>query len=464
MPKDLTQLDPAWAWAPYQPSADAPWNRRLAAHLYRRAGFGATAAELDEATKAGPAATLDQLCTPPTGKAVDDFQKTASTLADHAAGGGKPEQLGGYWLFRMLATPDPLLEKLTLFWHGHFATGLAKVMKPQLMLEQNDLLRTHARGKFADMVRGISRDPAMLIYLDSTTNRRIRPNENYAREVMELFCLGVGNYTEKDIKELARTFTGWEVLGDQFRFNPAQHDTGSKSFLGSSGDFDGDDAVRVVLDQPAAARFIARKLIRFFAFDEPTASDALVDPIAKTLRKNDFEIGPAVRQILASNLFFSEHAVGRKVRSPVELAVGLLRSLGANSNLLKLSQSTGELGQALFNPPNVKGWDGGRTWINSATLLGRANLVRQLLTAKETSYDKSGGGSLAAVADKAGATTPEKVVEWVLDLFVAVPVPAEAKDVLLRLAGGSDGGPSDRSKRIAETIHAAGTLPEFQLS
>src|SRR6476659_2314890 len=148
MPKDLTQLDPAWAWAPYQPSADRPWNRRLAAHLSRRAGFGAPAAELDEAVKAGPAATLDRLCTPPSSKAVDDFRQTASTLADHAANGGSPQQLAGYWLFRMLATPDPLLEKLTLFWHGHFATSAAKVDKPRLMLAQNELLRAHARGRF----------------------------------------------------------------------------------------------------------------------------------------------------------------------------------------------------------------------------------------------------------------------------------------------------------------------------
>src|SRR4029450_7559335 len=158
-----------------------------------------------------------------------------------------PQQLPAWWLYRMLGTSDPGLEKLTLFWHGHFATSAAKVDRPRLMLAQNDLLRTHARGKFEAMVRAVSRDPAMLVYLDSTSNRRIRPNENYARELLELFCLGVGNYTERDIKEVARAFTGWELRGDQFAFNHIQHDTGSKSCLGASGQLDAGYASRVAL-------------------------------------------------------------------------------------------------------------------------------------------------------------------------------------------------------------------------
>jgi uncharacterized protein (DUF1800 family) len=331
------------------------------------------------------------------------------------------------------------------------------------MLDQNDLLRRHARGPFAPMVRAISRDPAMLIYLDSTTNRRIRPNENYARELMELFCLGVGNYTEIDIKQVARAFTGWEMLGERFHFNEPQHDTGSKSFLGESGNFDGDDAIRVILNQPAAARFIARKLIRFFVCDEPAVPDALAEPIAQLLRENGFQTGAVVRKLLASNLFFSDHAVARKVRSPVELGVGLLRAIGATTNLVKLARGLSDLGQALFYPPNVKGWDGGRAWINSATLLGRANLVRQVLIGNDTSFDKA-GGSLAAAAERAGASSPQQTVDWLLDLLLAAPPPAEARATLLRLAEGADGGPSDRSRRISEVIQTIATLPEFQLS
>ena len=455
---DLVNVDPAWAWSPYKPDGARPWTRRLAAHLYRRAGFSADTATLDEATKLGPEAAVGRLCDPGSSPAATTFDRTVTMLGDRAVATGNPQQLPAWWLYRMLYTPDPLLEKLTLFWHGHFASSAAKVLKPRLMLDQNQTFRAHARGKFETMVKAVSRDPAMLIYLDSTSNRRIHPNENYARELMELFCLGVGNYTEQDIKEMARAFTGWEVRGDRWAYNKVQHDTRSKSFLGRSGNFDGDDAVKIVLDQPAAPRFIARKLVRFFAFDEPEAPDALVEPLAQDLRRGGFEIGPVVRRILGSNLFFSPHAVGRKVRSPVELGVGLLRALGATTNLLKLSQGVAELGQGLFYPPNVKGWDGGRAWINSSALLGRANLVRQLLLANETKFEKS-GGTLAAAADAAGAKTPEQTVDWLLELLVAVPVPPAARDALVQLADGDD-----RSAAVASTVHAISALPEFQLA
>lgn len=458
MSKDLSDLDPQQAWAAFEPTSERPWTRGLAAHLHRRAGFGATAAELDATLKAGPAASIDRLCNPPA--AAGDFEATSSMLAGRTVTSADADQLAAWWLFRMLNTPDPLLEKLTLFWHGHFATSSAKVEKQRLMLDQNELLRRNARGPFGQAVRAISRDPAMLIYLDSATNRRIHPNENFARELMELFALGVGNYTEKDIKELARAFTGYEVLGDAFHFDPGQHDTGPKSFLGRTGNFDGDEAVRVVLEQPAASRFIARKLIRFFVFDEPAAPDALVEFIARNLREHDFQIGATVRRILGSNLFFSEHAIGRKIRSPVELAVGLLRSLGGTTNLVRLGQGTAGLGQALFRPPNVKGWDGGRAWINSSTLLGRMNLVGQILSASETQFG-AGGEDLAAVAPGAGASRPRELVDWLLGVLMAVPIPPAARDSLTSLA--RDDG-RDRNQVIRDVIHAMAALPEFQLA
>jgi uncharacterized protein (DUF1800 family) len=458
--QDLAQLDPAWAWAPYVPDAERPWARREAAHLYRRAGFAATSAELDEAVQAGAAGTLARLCDPPPSPAADQFERDVAGLTARLASGGNAPQLQGWWLYRMLGSSDPLLEKLTLFWHGHFATSAAKVEKERLVLQQNELLRRHARGPFAGMVKAVSRDPAMLVYLDSTSNRRIRPNENYARELLELFCLGVGNYTEHDIKEVARAFTGWEVRGGQFAFNRIQHDTGNKTFFGKTGNYDGDDAIGIVLDQPAAARFIARKLIRYFMFDEPEAPDALVEPLAAELRRGDFATGPAVRLLLGSNLFFSGHAVGRKVRSPVELGVGLLRALGGTTNLIKMAQGMSELGQGLFYPPNVKGWDGGRAWINSSSLLGRGNFVRHLLEAGETRFVQ---GGLAGAAERAGVQSPARTVDWLLGLLVAVPVPAAARGALVDLAESKD-GPSDRGRRIARVIHAMSTLPEFHLA
>ena len=460
MSQELSKVDPAWAWAPFEPDAKRPWSRRLAAHLYRRAGFGATTAELDEAVKLGPAGAVERLCNPARGAAADRFEQTSDMLAQRTAATGDPQQLAAWWLHRMRNTPDPLLEKLTLFWHGHFATSAAKVQKPALMLAQNGLLRRHAMGKFEEMVKAVSRDPAMLIYLDSTSNRRIRPNENYARELLELFCLGVGNYTEADIKEVARAFTGWELRNERWAFNAIQHDTGAKTFLGRSGKFDGDGAVKVVLADPAAPRFIARKLVRYFVFDEPAALDALVEPVARGLREGGFEIGRAVKRILSSNLFFSDHAVGRKVRSPVELGLGLLRPLEATGNLVALAGALAGLGQSLFQPPNVKGWDGGRAWINSSTLLGRANVARQLLLGNDTRFSH---GGLEAQAAGAGAATPEKTVDWLLELLVAAPVPPAARDGVVQLLATKD-GPTDRGRRIAEAAHVIATMPEFQLA
>ena len=457
MAKDFDDIDASRAWKPFEPTAARPWSRRLAAHLHRRAGFAATWAQLDACVKLGPATAVDRLCNPPA--TANDFESTSAMLAERTVAGGDSTRLAAWWLYRMLNTPDPLLEKLTLFWHGHFATGAAKVEKARMMLDQNELLRRHTRGPFERTVGAISRDPAMLIYLDSASNRRIHPNENFARELMELFTLGVGNYTEGDVKEVARAFTGYEVMGDAFRFDHSQHDTGTKSFLGRSGDFGGDEAIRIILDQPAASQFIARKLIRFFVFDEPAAPDALVEPIAKDLREHGFQIGPVVQRILGSNVFFSDHAIGQKVRSPVELVVGLLRALGGTTNLVQLAQGTADLGQSLFQPPNVKGWDGGRAWINSSTLLGRVNLVGKILAASETQFGRAGADLSAAV--NADATTPAESVDRLLELLVAAPIPSAARDSLVDLA--HDDG-RERNVVLRDVIHAMSALPEFELA
>ena len=469
MPSLHSNLDPTWAWTAFAPSAKSPWSAKLAAHLYRRGGFGAATAEIESAVKQGLNATLDRLFTPPsvaadaTKKDSDfatdpaQFESQMSTLGSTMMATGNPQSLSSYWLFRMLFTPDQLLEKTTLFWHGHFATSAAKIDNARLMLQHGDLLRKHALGKFAPFVQAISRDPAMLLWLDAATNRKIRPNENYARELMELFCLGVGHYTENDIKEVARAFTGWEVVRDEFRFNKFQHDEGSKTFLGKTGNFNGDDAVKVVLEQPAAARFIARKLVKYFIADEPEFEDAIIEPLAVQLRENGFEIRPVLRRMLSSNLFFSEHSIGRMIKSPVSLAIGMLRALEGTTNMNQVAQALQRLGQAVFYPPNVKGWDGGRTWINSSTLLNRANMVRGALDLKESSF---AGGKLEGLADKHGKTSAESVVDWLLMLLVAVDVPREVRERLIKVAGA--GG--DRSRAIGNTIHAISALPEFQLA
>ncbi len=311
------EIDPQWAWSRY----DGPWTRREAAHLFRRAGFAASHEELQSATQHALDEAVASLVHD---RGSDTFQSEMEALARTVLATNNPQGLANWWLYRILHTPDPLLEKTTLFWHGHFATSADKVQDTELMYQQNHTLRTYALGEFEPLVQAISRDPAMLIYLDSVTNRKAHPNENYARELMELFCLGEGNYTEEDVQQLARCFTGWEVRRKVFYFNRFQHDTGTKKILGQEGDFGGEQAVQIVLQHPSAAQFISAKLVHYFVMDEPRVDAVLIEPLAQQLRENGFVIGPVIERILNSQLFYSEWSVGRKIRSPIEMAMGML--------------------------------------------------------------------------------------------------------------------------------------------
>ena len=444
-------IDPDWAWAEFNPDTETPWNLRTAAHVFRRAGFGATHGELTAAAEKTPAAVVDELL----GTAEpDSFQAEMKSLSNAAIATGNVKQLSAWWAYRMLSTPAQLLEKMTLFWHGHFATSAEKVADGHLMLAQNELLRSFALGDFSKLLLEISRNPAMLIYLDSATNRKSHPNENYAREIMELFSLGEGQYTENDIRELARCFTGWEIRRNEFRFNRYQHDDGSKTILNQAGDFGGEDGVRIVLEQESAPEFIALKLVRYFVMDEPVPTAELVAPLAKELRESGMTIRPVLRRILTSNLFYSPLGVGRKVRSPVELAVGLLRSLEGSTNAFDLAEEMLTLGQGLLYPPSVKGWDGGRTWINSSTLLGRSNLVRRLITNDKTRFGKT---SLKDYLATHKMKDPRSIIDFLEAVLFAVPIPDAAKDRVESLMKSRGDG------NLIEGLHALCTIPEFQL-
>jgi uncharacterized protein (DUF1800 family) len=275
---------------------------------------------------------------------------------------------------------------------------------------------------------------------------------------MELFCLGEGNYTEHDIREAARCFTGWEVRRGKFYLNQRQMDRGEKTVFGRQGAHGGEDVVRLILEQPAAPKFIVRKLVRYFVFDEPDASDDLMAPLTAEFRESGLDVGRLVRRILGSQLFFSEHAVGRKVRSPVELGVGLMRALEGSCNVFRLAEELAALGQELFYPPNVKGWDGGRTWINSSTLLGRASLLPRLLREQNTRF---AGGDLETFAEKHHLSTMSQVVGWLRENLLAVPAPREVHE---RLAALGEQAPGNRHQKIAAALEALTALPEFQLT
>ena len=452
---DMHAIDPDWAWQPFSPTSEHPWNRTLVSHLYRRAGFGATKSTIETALQRTPADVVRELIASNLEPA--SFRTTADALAEATLAGGDPKQLSAAWVYRLLYTPNQLLEKTTLFWHGHFATGAEKVKNARMMWNQNQLLRNHALGNFADLAQRIAQDPAMLIYLDSAINRKAHPNENFARELMELFCLGEGNYTEADVLELARCFTGWEVKNDKFRKNRYQHDTGNKSVLQQVGDFDGEDGVRIVLSQPSTELFLARKLYRFFVSDEPQPSDDLLRPLANTFRQSELQIAPVIQQILGSNLFFSEHAVARKIRSPVELIIGTLRSLEATTNTQLIAQGLLNIGQGLFFPPNVKGWDGGRAWINSSTLLGRSNLIADILASDATRFD---GQSLTEYLKKQNVQTTVEAVSFFEQRLLATPLDAVTRDQLETAISENS---NNSEQKLRSLLHSLTSLPVCQL-
>lgn len=451
----MNALDPDWAWQPFQPSSDRPWNRQLAAHLYRRAGFGASSQQIDEALGQDPVELVHQLVAE--NSEDDDFRTTADSLAQTILASGDAKKLSAAWVYRLLLTPNQLLEKATLFWHGHFATGAEKVNDAPMMWDQNRLIREHALGSFPNLVEAIAKDPAMLIYLDSAMNRKAHPNENFARELMELFCLGEGNYSEQDVQELARCFTGWEVKNKRFRKNRYQYDSGSKLILGTRGNFDGEEGVRVVLAQPHVERFLARKWFRFFISDESEPTDDLLEPVAKAFRDHDLQVAPVLRLMLSSNLFFSPQALHRKIKSPVELVIGTLRSLNGTTNTETVANGLLQIGQGLFYPPNVKGWDGGRAWINSSTMLGRANLIGKILDDEVTRF---GGESLNDYLAARGVKTAAEAIDFFERSFCLLPLDESTKS---KLADTFAVTVADSEQQLRSLLHAYTSLPQYQL-
>jgi uncharacterized protein (DUF1800 family) len=293
-------------------------------------------------------------------------------------------ELRTWWTAEMLTTPSPLTEKMTLFWHNHFATSQQKVRVAQLMYRQNVLFRQYALGNFGGLLREVSKDPAMLIYLDGAQNRKGMPNENFAREVMELFTLGEGNYSEQDIKEVARAFSGWsmDIDAGDFRFRRPQHDDGEKTIFGQRGRFNGDDVVTLLLKHEKTAEFIVGKL--WLEFVSPTPNKEEVKRIAKVFRDGGYELKPALRAMLLSEDFWEPTNRAVLVKSPVELVIGSLRQFRFEvEDPAPFSVVMRQLGQDLFGPPNVKGWPGGETWLNTTTLLARKSFLNRLFRTDE---------------------------------------------------------------------------------
>jgi len=381
------------------------WNDETAAHLLNRARFGATPAEIESARKKGLVAMVRELVdvradagnVPPPAWAKPRNIRAARTALKAAKERGENLRetarqfrvmegdeildLRRWWLERMMNSPAPLLEKMTLFWHGHFATSVQKVKDGYWMWLQNDTLRRNALGNFATLVKAISRDPAMMIYLDLQQNREAHPNENWARELMELFTVGIGNYSEDDIRAAARAFTGYRIdtTTQQFRFARMEQDLGTKKFMGHTGPLNGDNVIDILVRQPACSRFISRKLWRFFVEDEP--SQEIVDAIASRIRAHNFEMRPVLREIFSSAEFYSDRAMGTQIKSPLQYIVQTSKLLETQlPSPIVVQNAMRQMGQILFAPPNVKGWDGGKDWITTSTLLFRYNFANYLIS------------------------------------------------------------------------------------
>lgn len=468
----LEQVDPADAWQPWRPTRDDPWTPRWAAHLYRRAALGApswlkgrTSWEvLQDTARLDPESAVEQLLHgAPDLSAFDRLVEAVGSdlIAPRSVERNAPaNELRGWWLYRLLFSPHPLRERMTLFWHNHFATSVAKVRNGRFVYRQNQLLREHALGRFGPMLMAVSRDPAMLVWLDANSNVKSHPNENFARELMELFSLGVGNYTEKDVQEAARAFTGWHYHDDHFEFNAANHDDGPKTVLGLAGQLKGEDVVRLMLEQPCAARFLVRKVYRHLVSESQSPSDALLEPLTRMFRDSDYDIRRLVATILRSRLFFSRHAWRQRIKSPIEFVCGLVRTLDARVPMQPLVETLDEQGQSLFAPPNVKGWDGGRAWLNTATLLARGNFAAELLIRPKLSNKV---GLVELVARHGGPTAAEQV-DFMLDVFLQGGVAPAARNQLVDYLQRGFPRDADWEQRVRETAHAVTLLPEFQLA
>ena len=450
LPSDLSQVDPADAWKPWQPAA-GQWNRKWVAHLYRRGAFGPTPADTERALTDGFPKTLDRLLTgdPVAAERLELLTETGQFYSN-------PVQLRVWWLYAMLEGGHPLREKITLFWHNHFATSYSKVRSTKLMFQQNAVLRKHSLGKFRPFLLDMSKDVAMLVWLDSNQNVVGRANENYAREVMELFSLGVGNYTEKDIQEAARAFTGWHVdtLPNRddltFQYNAVLHDEGPKTVFGKTGNLNGDDVVKLCCDKPACAKFLVGKLYAFLV-SETAPPAALLAPLEERFRKSDYDIADLVKAMLGSNLFFSDHAYRKRLKWPVEYALGAVRAVVPDRVPLgDLLDPLSKMGQALFEPPNVKGWRTGTDWLNSATLLARNNFAETVALGTWARASAKGNNPTATFA--APPAVAEPAVPDTL-MLVNPPVPAGSIGIPVLL------GPADQVGAAAGVLGAASVYP-----
>ena len=484
------------------------WDEGAAAHLLSRAGFGGTIEEITQVHGKGLDRAVHDLLEPdffacepnaPAWAQPRDLRSIRMEARAAKRSGDKAKlqeerQMEGeqlldlrrWWMDWMGATPAPLIEKMTLFWHGHFATSAEKVTDGYWMWRQNDTFRRYALGNFVSLTKEMSRDPAMMIYLDLPQSRREHPNENWVRELMELFTVGIGNYSEQDVRESARAFTGYRLsfATQQFWFSRKEHDDRPKTFLGRKGNFNGDDIIDILTKQPACAQFIGKKLCRYFINDDPAPT--LVDAVAASLRAHNFEIKPVLREIFCSAEFYAPPNMRSQIKSPAQFLVQTCRVLGCELPAPPIAQAAmRQMGQLLFAPPNVKGWDGGKSWISTSTLLFRNNFANYLINGDallpEAGRGKGGdrgvkAGARAIVAQQfhrepvnVGAMAPpeirdnpDKLVTQLSRRVLQADPEQPDREAFLKFLGAHNGDTSDAT--IRGLLHLMMSTPEYQLT
>jgi uncharacterized protein (DUF1800 family) len=445
------------------------------AHLFRRAGFGATREQLEAALAKGYEATVEELLHPEAQPDLDediifryyvDFKESRQI---------DPAQ--SYWVYRMINTQAPLEEKMALFWHGLFATGFAKLNHAKEMQDQVAEFRENGLGSFRDILLGLSKNPAMIFWLDNQENTNDVHNENYGRELLELFSMGIGNYSEDDVKNCARAFTGWTMKNPipgaqpygrhawEFEFRPDQHDYGEKVFLGEKGNFDGSDIIDIIVRQPATARFIARRLHNFFVSDEPDG--AAIEELTNVYMESNYDIRAVMRALFLSDAFRSSKSYYAKVKSPAEHVVGIMRLVEDFTfpkwGIRDIALETRYMGQDLLNPPSVEGWHTGKEWIDTGILVERVNFAAEQVG--DTS--KPGVQKIIGRMRAMGALSPEAFVDATLDFIGPLEVKDHTRDALVahaRKAGDLKFAAGDNSdQRVAEMLQLVVATREFQL-
>jgi uncharacterized protein (DUF1800 family) len=449
----------------------------LMGHLFRRAGFGATRDDLEAALAHGYEATLEAFLHPEQAPDLEEDLLFRSFPDFHET--RKVDVAAAAWVWRMIHTQRPLQEKMTLFWHCLFATGNAKVESPLQMSSQIATFRRIALSDFRTILLELSQDPAMLFWLDNQLNTKAVHNENYGRELLELFSMGIGHYTEDDVKNCARAFTGWTFSETvpavkpygrfrwQFAFHPERHDDGEKTFLGERGRFDGTDIIDIIVRQPATARFLAKRLYLFFVADHPDA-DA-IDDLAAVYHASHYDLRAMLRALFLSPFFCSERAYYAKVKSPAEHVVGIMRLVGdyawPKPGFGDISLECRYMGQDLLNPPSVEGWHTGKEWIDTGCLVERVNFGAQQLG----DLSKPGVQRIIARLRGYGEMSPAQFVDACLDLLGPLGASAKTRAALIKYAAQEGPLRLDREdhaadRRVAELLSLIASTREFQMA